>query len=95
MGIINLTDVGCIMRVIKRDALEKIINKLTYPGSDKPVGGVGIGLYITMLGIEEDLKIIEIPVTFKRRVGKSKLSGVGTKKTTNIGLRFLWLILTC
>ena len=95
MGIINLTDVGCIMRAIKRDALEKIINKLTYPGSDKPVGGVGIGLYITMLGIEEDLKIIEIPVTFKRRVGKSKLSGVGTKKTTNIGLRFLWLILTC
>ena len=95
MGIINLTDVGCIMRVIKRDALEKIINKLTYPGSDKPVGGVGIGLYITMLGIEEDLKIIEIPVTFKRRIGKSKLTGAGKKKTINIGLRFLWLILTC
>ena len=95
MGIINLTDVGCIYRVIKRDALEKIISKLTYPGSDKPVGGVGIGLYITMLGIEEDLKIIEIPVTFKRRIGKSKLAGVGKKKTINIGLRFLWLILTC
>jgi hypothetical protein len=95
MGIINLTDVGCIYRVIKRDALEKIISKLTYPGSDKPVGGVGIGLYITMLGIEEDLKIIEIPVTFKRRIGKSKLTGVGKKKTINIGLRFLWLILTC
>ena len=95
MGIINLTDVGCVYRVIKRDALEKIINKLTYPGSDKPVGGVGIGLYITMLGIEEDLKIIEIPVTFKRRIGKSKLTGAGKKKTINIGLRFLWLILTC
>ena len=95
MGIINLTDVGCIYRVIKRDALEKIISKLTYPGSDRPVGGIGIGLYITMLGIEKDLKIIEIPVTFKRRIGKSKLTGVGKKKTINIGLRFLWLILTC
>jgi len=95
MGIINLTDVGCIYRVIKRDALEKIISKLTYPGSDRPVGGIGIGLYITMLGIEEDLKIIEIPVTFKRRIGKSKLTGVGKKKTVSIGLRFLWLILTC
>jgi len=95
MGIINLTDVGCIYRVIKRDALEKIISKLTYPGSDRPVGGIGIGLYITMLGIEEDLKIIEIPVTFKRRIGKSKLTGAGKKKTINIGLRFLWLILTC
>ena len=95
MGIINLTEVGCIYRVIKRDALEKIISKLTYPGSDRPVGGIGIGLYITMLGIEEDLKIIEIPVTFKRRIGKSKLTGVGKKKTVSIGLRFLWLILTC
>ena len=95
MGIINLTDVGCIYRVFKRDALEKIIAQLTYPGSDKPVGGVGIGLYITMLGIEKDLKIIEIPVTFKRRIGKSKLTGAGKKKTINIGLRFLWLILTC
>ena len=94
MGIINLTDVGCIYRVFKRDALEKIIAQLTYPGSDKPVGGVGIGLYITMLGIEKDLKIIEIPVTFKRRIGKSKLTGIGKKKTIKIGLQFLWLILT-
>ena len=95
MGIINLTDVGCIYRVIKRDALEKIITQLTYQDSDKPVGGVGIGLYITMLGIEKDLKIIEIPVTFNRRIGKSKLTGVGKTKTIKIGLKFLWLILTC
>tara|TARA_Y100001936_G_scaffold70180_1_gene69261 strand:+ start:5885 stop:6817 length:933 start_codon:yes stop_codon:yes gene_type:complete len=93
MGIINLTDVGCVYRVIKRDALEKIIPKLTHPGSDRPVGGEGIGLYITMLSIENDLKIIEIPVTFNRRIGKSKLSGAGTSKTIKIGLKFLWIIL--
>ena len=78
---------------MKRESLEKIINKLTYPGSDKPIGGVGVGLYITMLGIENDLKIIEIPVTFNRRIGKSKLTGVGSGKTIRIGLKFLWLIL--
>ena len=88
MGIINLTDVGCIYRVFKRDALEKIITQLTYPGSDKPVGGVGVGLYITMLGIEKDLKIIEIPVTFKRRIGKSKLTGIGKKKQLKLGYNF-------
>ena len=93
MGIINLTDVGCVYRIIKRDALEKIIENLTYPNTDKPIGGVGIGLSITMIGIENDLKIIEIPVTFNRRVGKSKLSGAGTGKTLKIGLKFLWLIL--
>ena len=93
MGIVNLTDVGCVYRVIKRDALEKIISKLTYPGSDKPVGGDGIGLYITMLSIENNLKIIEIPVTFNKRIGKSKLTGIGAGKTIRIGLKFLWLIL--
>ena len=93
MGIVNLTDVGCVYRVIKRDALEKIISKLTYPGSDKPVGGDGIGLYITMLSIENDLKMIEIPVTFNKRIGKSKITGIGNLKTIKIGLRFLWLIL--
>ena len=95
MGIINLTDVGCVYRVIKRDALEKIIPKLTHPGSDRPVGGEGIGLYITMLSIENDLKIIEIPVTFNKRIGKSKLTGVGIGKTIKIGLKFFWLILVC
>ena len=93
MGIINLTDVGCVYRVMKRKSLEKIINKLTYPGTDKPVGGIGIGLYITMLGIENDLKIIEVPITFNRRIGRSKLTGVGSGKTIKIGLKFLWLIL--
>ena len=93
MGIVNLTDVGCVYRIIKRDALEKIIDKLTYPDSDKPIGGVGIGLYITMLSIENDLKIIEIPITFNKRIGKSKLTGVGVNKTIKIGLKFLWLIL--
>ena len=93
MGIVNLTDVGCIYRTFRREALEKIVSNLTYPGTDKPISGVGIGLYITMQCIEKDLKIIEIPVTFKKRIGKSKLTGVGKKKTIGIGLKFLWLIL--
>ena len=94
MGIVNLTDVGCVYRLVKRDSLEKIVEKLTHQGSDKPIGGVGIGLYFTMTGVENDLKIIEIPVTFKRRIGKSKITGVSTRKTIQVGLNFLWLILT-
>ena len=93
MGIVNLTDVGCVYRIIKRKSLEKMVEELTYANSDQPIAGVGIGLHITMLGIEKNLKIIEIPVTFKKRIGKSKLSGVGNKKAIGIGLKFLWLIL--
>ena len=61
----NLTDVGCVYRIMKRESLEKIVDKLTHSGTDKPIGGVGIGLYFTMQCIENDQKIIEIPVTFK------------------------------
>lgn len=94
MGIVNLTDVGCVYRIIKREGLEKIVEKLTYPKTDKPVGGVGIGLYLTMLGIENDLKIIEVPVTFNKRIGYSKISGLGMRHVIKVGLNFLWIILT-
>jgi len=93
MGIVNLTDVGCVYRIIKREKLEKIVEKLTYPKTDKPIGGEGIGLYLTMLGIENNLKIIEVPVTFNKRIGRSKISGISTKKMIKIGLNFLWIIL--
>ena len=94
MGIVNLTDVGCLYRLMKRNALEKIIDELTYPNSDKAVGGIGIGLYLTMLGIEKDLKILEIPVTFNKRIGTSKIESNKLPKIFKIGLSFLWLILT-
>jgi|TARA_B110000014_G_C20122140_1_gene595198 hypothetical protein len=94
MGIVNLTDVGCVYRIMKKESLEKIVDKLTHNGTDQPIGGVGIGLYFTMQCIENDQKIIEIPVTFKKRIGKSKISGVSTGKTIRVGLNFLWLILT-
>jgi len=94
MGIINLTDVGCLYRLMKRNALEKIIDELTYPNSDKAVGGIGIGLYLTMLGIEKDLKILEIPVTFNKRIGASKIESNKFPKAFKIGLSFLWLILS-
>ena len=94
-GIVNLTDVGCVYRLVRKDALEKIIDELTYPNSDTPIGGIGIGLYLTMLGIEKDLRIIEIPLTFNKRIGKSKIESNKFPKAMKVGFKFLWLILTC
>lgn len=93
LGIVNLTDVGCVFRLVRRNGLEKIVEKLTRPNSDIVVGGIGIGLYFTMLGVENDLKIIEVPITFKKRIGLSKIEP--TKRSSiKLGLTFLWLILT-
>ena len=94
MGIVNLTDVGCVYRLMKRESLEKIVDDLTYPNSDKAVGGIGIGLYLTMLGIEKDLRILEVPVTFNKRIGLSKIESNKFSKAIKVGLTFLWLILT-
>ncbi len=94
-GIVNLTDVGCVYRLMRKNTLEKIIDELTYPDSDTPIGGIGIGLYLTMIGIEKDFRIIEIPVTFNKRIGVSKIESNKFHKAMKVGLKFFWLILSC
>lgn len=97
MGIVQLTDVGCSYRCIRRKALEKIIDKFTIPETDEVVhsaeGGL-FALFMTMLGIENDLKIVEVPITFKRRVGISKSGSYKKTKGIRYGLRFLWYIIS-
>lgn len=97
LGIVQLTDVGCSYRCIRRDALEKIINKLTYPGTDEVIVSASSGLIailITMVGIENNLKIVEVPVTFKKRVGVSKTESDKKSKAITYGLRFMWHIIS-
>ncbi len=93
MGIVNLTDVGCVLRLIRRPALEKIISKTTYPNSDSVIGGSAFSLHLTMIAIENDLRLIEIPVTFNKRVGKSKTKSNEFFTGVKYGLCFLWFIL--
>lgn len=92
-GIINLTDVGCVFRLIKRNALEKIIDKLTYLDTDEPIGGIAIALHLTMLAVENDLRIVEVPITFNKRIGTSKLESNKRLKGIKYGLQFLWFVL--
>jgi len=94
MGIINLTDVGCLFRLMKRNSLEKIIDNMTYPGTDEPIGGVAFALYLTMLSVENDLRIVEVPVTFNKRIGYSKTESNKRFKGIKFGLKFLWFVLT-
>ena len=96
MGVISLTDVGCAYRCIRRDALEKIIEQFTYPNSDKvivkPKSGL-FALFMTTLGIRNDLRIVEVPVTFQKRVGISKTKSDKKLRAIRYGLEFFWYIL--
>lgn len=93
LGFVNLTDVGCVYRIFKREYLERIVNKLTYQNSDQPIAGLAISLHITILAIENDFRIMEIPVTFKKRIDKSKLGSDKKLKAIKYGLIYLWFIL--
>jgi len=92
-GVVNLTDVGCNFRFFRAEALKKIVDELTYPGTDKVKVGLGITIHLTMIGIQKDLRIIELPVTFNKRSGNSKIGSNRRMRAIKIGFIFLWLIL--
>ena len=63
-----LTDVGCTMRLIKRNSLKKIQKYFT-------VGGSHFGVEMMLLIIKNKISFMEIPINYKKRVGKSSVTG--------------------
>jgi glycosyltransferase involved in cell wall biosynthesis len=81
----SLSDCGCTMRLVHREPLEKIRSDLT-------VGGSHFLPEMVILGLRRKLKIIEVPVNYRGRVGESKITG-SLKGTLTTGIRMIGLIL--
>lgn len=81
----SLSDMGCTMRLIHRTALQKFVNDLT-------VGGSHFLPEMIVLAKREKLKVIEIPVNYRGRVGESKITG-NLKGTLRTGFRMIGLVL--
>jgi len=86
-GKTRLHDVGCTFRMVRREALEKIIDQFT-------VGSYHFSPHMIMVAMANGLSVIEVPVTFHKRVGKSKGAGHSHLRATRIGLQMLWHIVT-
>ena len=71
---VSFTDVGCTMRAIKKEALKRIID-------DFRVGGDYFSPHMLMVAVRKDLRVIEVPINFKRRIGLSKGAGMSKKKS--------------
>lgn len=86
-GKIRLTDVGCTFRIIRPEALEKILPKLNVCGNH-------FSPHMILIALENNLKIIEVPVSLKKRGGQSK--GVGSNKIKGLvnGFKMWQMILT-
>ena len=81
----SLSDCGCTLRLMHRVALEQIRGDLT-------VGGSHFLPEMVILALRKRLKVIEVPVNYRGRVGESKITG-NLKGTLRTGLNMIGLIL--
>ena len=79
-----LTDVGCTYRLIKRTALREIEPHFT-------VGGSHFGPEMMLITVIKRLKIVQIPVNYRPRVGESAVTG-DLVKAFSLGLRMIGMI---
>jgi glycosyltransferase involved in cell wall biosynthesis len=81
----SLTDCGCTMRLTHRAALDRIVE-------DLHVGGSHFLPEMVIRGLQRGLRIIEVPVNYRGRVGDSKITGT-LRGTLRTGFRMIGLIL--
>ena len=81
----SLSDCGCTLRLTHRAAVAAISDGMT-------VGGSHFLPEMVILALKRRLKIIEIPVNYRSRVGESKITG-SLSGTLRTGLRMIGIIL--
>jgi glycosyltransferase involved in cell wall biosynthesis len=82
---VNLTDVGCTLRLIKREALQEVEPYFR-------VGGSYFGPEMMLLAFIRGLRVIQIPVNYRQRVGRSSVTG-HVHKAFFLGWKMIFLIL--
>ncbi|HEV2429426.1 MAG TPA: glycosyltransferase family 2 protein [Thermoplasmata archaeon] len=82
LGRARLTDVGCTFRIIRRDALARIVDDLT-------VGGHYFSPHMILIAFRHNLSIIEVPIRFRKRVGLSKGAGGSRARAARIGIEMV------
>lgn len=81
----QLTDAGCTMRLINRNVYETIKNKFT-------IGTSYFGPEMMILVILSKAKFTEIPLNYKKRIGKSSVTG-SFWKAFMLGWQMIGLVL--
>jgi glycosyltransferase involved in cell wall biosynthesis len=82
----SLSDCGCTMRLIQRDAATRMHPRLT-------VGSSHFLPEMVVLALLDGLHVIEVPVNYRGRLGESKITGSVTT-AVRVGLNMIGLILS-
>jgi glycosyltransferase involved in cell wall biosynthesis len=64
----SLSDCGCTLRLIRRSAVDRILPRFT-------VGGSHFLPEMVCLALLEGLRLVEVPVNYRDRLGQSKITG--------------------
>lgn len=80
----NLTDVGCTMRLVKRDVARALLPRFE-------IGGSEFGPEMMIRSLQAGYRIIQVPVNYMPRVGTSSVTG-DPVKAFRLGLAMIWLI---
>ena len=80
----SLTDVGCTMRLIRREVAERLRDRFTIDGSQ-------FGPEMMVLSLKEHFHVIQVPVNYLPRVGESAVTG-DPAKAFWLGIQMIWLI---
>jgi glycosyltransferase involved in cell wall biosynthesis len=84
----SLSDVGCTFKLVNRVALEFALQACRVKGSH-------FSPEFMIHCLRSKSRVIEIPVNYKKRVGKSKITGGNTPATIKLGIHmFLFIIIT-
>jgi glycosyltransferase involved in cell wall biosynthesis len=83
----SLSDCGCTLRLTHRSALARFADDLT-------VGGSHFLPEMVILGLKRGLRIIEVPVNYRSRIGESKITGSFTG-AVRTGVNMIVLALKC
>ena len=83
----SLSDCGCTLRLVHRSALARFADDLT-------VGGSHFLPEMVILGLKRGLRIIEVPVNYRDRIGESKITGT-FKGALRTGVNMIVLALKC
>lgn len=81
----SLSDMGCTLRLIRRESLYRFIDELT-------VGGSHFLPEMLILARKRGVSMIEIPVNYRGRIGESKITG-NLKGTLRTGFNMIALMI--
>jgi glycosyltransferase involved in cell wall biosynthesis len=81
----SLSDCGCTLRLVRRSAAERLLPRFT-------VGGSHFLPEMVCLALLERLRLVEVPVNYRDRVGQSKITG-SMQTALRVGARMVGVIL--